>query len=369
MNTELKFKGSKFKIMQIADIQEDMPFNPDTIKLITLAIEKEKPDLVILTGDQIQGYHTCYKKDAKRKVEDCIFAFTEPMERLGIPFAMTFGNHDDDCAVTKDEQLEIYKKRKTFIHTAPRNESDSATYILRIKSSNGEKDILGVYLIDSNKKESDGAYSPVKKEQIEWYKSTRDSIEKELGAVLPSIVFQHIPLPEYYDTLERCSFFKKGRVEAYRDRKNQFYCLPESAPKGSFMGESPATPVINNGEFSAFKEKGDVFAVYVGHDHNNSYYLKKDGIDLGYTQGAGFNTYGPGDKRGVRVFVFDESDVRNYETYTVTMGELCSDKPSKPVKEFVLKTMPTSVETVKTFAKRLAVGVAAGYCVYRILKK
>lgn len=44
----------KIKIMQITDIQEISDVSPDTIKLINAALEEEKPDLVVLTGDQIK---------------------------------------------------------------------------------------------------------------------------------------------------------------------------------------------------------------------------------------------------------------------------------------------------------------------------
>ena len=92
----LNFNNGKFKIMQIADIQEDVPLNPDTVKLIDLALEKEKPDLVVLTGDQIHGYSPCYRSNAEEKAEICIDGFLEPIVRRNIPFAFTFGNHDDD---------------------------------------------------------------------------------------------------------------------------------------------------------------------------------------------------------------------------------------------------------------------------------
>ena len=53
----MKFnKGKKFKIMQITDIQEIPAVSPDTIALLEAAIETEKPDLVVYTGDQIKGY-------------------------------------------------------------------------------------------------------------------------------------------------------------------------------------------------------------------------------------------------------------------------------------------------------------------------
>ena len=58
----MKFnKDGKFKIMQITDIQEIYNVSNDTLKLLEAAVEKEKPDLVIYTGDQIKGYGVTYK--------------------------------------------------------------------------------------------------------------------------------------------------------------------------------------------------------------------------------------------------------------------------------------------------------------------
>ena len=44
-------KNRKFKIMQITDIQEIPAVSPDTSALLEAAVEAEKPDLVIYTGD------------------------------------------------------------------------------------------------------------------------------------------------------------------------------------------------------------------------------------------------------------------------------------------------------------------------------
>ena len=58
----MKFnKGKKFKIMQITDMQEIPAVSPDTIALLEAAIETEKPDLVVYTGDQIKGYGITYR--------------------------------------------------------------------------------------------------------------------------------------------------------------------------------------------------------------------------------------------------------------------------------------------------------------------
>ncbi len=363
----LHFSNGTFKIMQIADIQEDYPVNPDTVKLITLALDKEKPDLVVLTGDQVQAYHSCYKTDAEKKVKEVINAFITPIEERNIPFCMTFGNHDDDGSVSKDTQVKIYSSYTCSRFGTPRCEEDKGTYSLQIFDSAKEKEVFNLYMIDSNKKEPDGTYSPVKKEQIEWFREERERLKDKTGTYLPSFVFQHIPVPEFYDALIKCPKKEKGSVEAFKSRKNTFWKLDEkTVADGGFMHESPAVPEINNGEFAALKEKGDVLGIFVGHDHINSYITCKDGIDMGYCQGAGFNTYGPGDKRGVRIYTLDEKDIRNYKSYTATMGELCNYKPTKPVKEFVFSHMPSSVDEALKLARKtgVAIGIAAAACIF-----
>lgn len=49
-----------FRVLQMADIQDKPEVNRDTIRLIEAAIRETKPDLVVLTGDQIRGYDPAY---------------------------------------------------------------------------------------------------------------------------------------------------------------------------------------------------------------------------------------------------------------------------------------------------------------------
>ncbi len=356
----LKFNNGKFKIMQIADIQEDYPVNPDTIRLIDAALEREKPDLVILTGDQIQGYSHCYRTDTYNKVKKVIAEYTAPMTKRGIPFTITFGNHDDDCVTGKAAQLEIYGESECFIMGESHSKDDPGTHFINIKDSTGEKDIFALYLIDSNKKEPDGAYSPVRPDQLRWLEEAREN-----NGYIPAIAFQHIPVPEFYNVLKKVPFYTKGAVEAYKSRKNTFWLLPGDE---GFMGETPAVPEINNGEFEILKKHGDILGLFVGHDHINSFVRSLDGFDLGYTQGAGFNTYGPAEKRGVRMFELDENDLKAYSTYTVTAGELGVYEPTKKFQEFIYRNAPTSVDEVITNVKRVAVAAAAVTAAVKLIK-
>lgn len=370
MNNSLHFKNGKFKIMQITDTQEMHRVNPDTIKLISLALEREKPDLVVFTGDQTKGYSATFKGDTKRKITETLGEIFRPIIEHDIPFTATFGNHDRNCGIDNTEQMEIYKTFPGFIFSVPHYEGDKGTFSLSIKDSKNENDIFCIYLIDSNSKEKDGTYSPVFKDQVEWYKNERDRFVKENGEYLPSLVFQHIPVPEIFNAIKRVKKGSKGAVEAFYSHSNEFYALDkETINNGGFMHESPAAPDLNFGEFDAMKEKGDVLGIFFGHDHINSFVKNVDGIDLGYTQGSGFNVYGPGKNRGVRIFTLDEKNLKTYDTYTVTMADLCDYKPSKPFSEFFYTHTPSSVKQVEKAAKRATIAIAVIAAVTFTFKK
>ena len=357
-NKSLKFRNGKFKIMQIADTQEIPAVSPDTIKLIAAAVDAEKPDLVVFTGDQIKGYSSFFKgKKGKENVISTIKALIRPLEERNVPFTMTFGNHDGEAALKNNEQFEIYKQSPMFVYSDSASEDDKGTFCLSVS------DKFLVYLFDTHSKAEGGGYSGLNEGQIEWYRNTRDSFETPL----PSLAFQHIPTPEYFDIIKKVKRFTKGCVRAYGDHKNEFYALdPQSRGLRYFMGESPAAPFTNSGEVDAFLEKGEILGLYVGHDHNNSFVVNYKGIDLGYAQGAGFNVYGPGLNRGVRIFEIDECG--KYETRTVTFGELCGKEvKNKPL--FALYSyVPTSVSQVITTVKETALVAGAVIATAKIIK-
>lgn len=375
-NKKLTFsKDGKFKIMQIADVQESTTVSADTIKLISLAVQEEKPDLVVFTGDQLYGLLPVFRMgNPYVNVKQTLSDIVGPLEYHNIPFAVTFGNHDCQTGVSNKEQADIYTSFSQYVGGNYRNEEDKGTYTVPIYSEDGEEILFNLYLIDSNGQSITGEYLPVSEEQIEWYKKERDALFEKTGRYIPSVVFQHIPVPEFFDVIKKVDKGTKGSVEAFRTHKNEFYTLPEEIIiNGGFMYESPAIPDKNSGEFEALKEKGDVLSIFVGHDHINSFTAKLDGIDLVYTQGTGFNVYGPGRNRGVRIIELDKNDLTKVSSRTVTFGSLTNDKISAPVKEFVLTHIPSSMEQVKRIALWGSVAgigaLAIGAALYKKLKK
>lgn len=351
-NKSLNFNNGRFRIMQIADTQEIPAVSPDTIKLISAALDKEKPDLVVFTGDQIKGYSSFFMGEkGKSNVVSTLKTLIKPLEERGIHFTMTFGNHDGEAALGNNEQFEIYKESPMFVYADSVSENDKGTFCLNIS------DKFLIYLFDTHSKAEDGGYSGINGEQLSWYRSVRDSFETPL----PSLVFQHIPTPEYFDVIKKVKRFTKGCVRAYGNHKNEFYILdPHNSRVGDFMKEAPAAPYQNSGEIDAFLEKKEVLGLYVGHDHNNSFVANYKGIDLGYAQGSGFNVYGPGHKRGVRIFDIEENG--KYETRTVTFGELCGKEVKNKPKFAIYTYAPTSVSQVTTSVKEIALvaGAVAG---------
>ncbi len=357
-NKKLDFTNGKFRIMQIADTQEIPSVSPDTIKLISAALDAEKPDLVVFTGDQIKGYSSFFMGEkGKANVESTIKALIKPLEERNIPFTMTFGNHDGEAALKNGEQFEIYKQSPVFVYADAASEDDKGTFCLDI----GGKFL--VYLFDTHSKAQGGGYSGLNAGQIEWYRNTRDSYESPL----PSLAFQHIPTPEFFDVIKPVKRFTKGAVRAYGDHKNEFYTLdPNNSGLRDFMGESPAAPFTNSGQIDAFLEKGEMLGLFVGHDHNNSFVANYKGIDLGYTQGTGFNVYGPGLNRGVRIFDIDENGT--YGTKTVTFGELCGKEVKNKPKFAIYSYAPTNVSQVVTAVKEAAIVASAVAGVAAIIK-
>ena len=339
----------KFKIMQIADVQEGASVSPDTLRLIDLALTREKPELVVFTGDQIYGVHpSFYMGDKLKSAEKTIKTIADAVNRHNIPFAVTFGNHDNQVGLTNADQAEIYSRFEYCVHGEYAAEDDKGTFRLPLYCDS--EHVFDIYLIDSNGQSITGEYLPVSEKQLEWFKSEREKA-KENGKYTNGIVFQHIPVPEFFDVLKRVKFGTKGAVEAFRTHKGEFYVLPDEIVRnGGFMHESPAIPDRNSGEFDVLREKGNILALIVGHDHINSFVGENKGMKLIYTQCAGFNVYGPKLKRGVRIIELDKNNLSDFNTYTVTYEELTDEKLSAPLKEFILTHIPTSMEQVKRLA-------------------
>ena len=300
----------KFTILQFADIQDGYPMLTITKKLIKDTLDKVQPDLVVLTGDNISGGSTTTKVITRAAINEFMSIF----EKAGVPTAAVFGNHDDESALAdKDFQMSVYESYDCFVGY---NEGDiipgCGTYNLPIMSSDGERIAFNIWMTDSgtyNSENDRGGYACTTKEQIAWYVEKSNELKAQNGGIpVPSINFQHIIVPNIFDALVEC---EEGTPESV-PYGNRFITLPEGIE--GHLHETPCPPNYSNGQFEAFVQQGDVLATVSGHDHKNAFVIPHMGVDIINTPGVGFSSYND-ETVGSRVFVIDENDPENYETY------------------------------------------------------
>lgn len=290
MKPLLKFdKNGNFKIVQFTDLHEG-PNVDNTSKLMNKILEYEKPNLVVLTGDIVDG--KCKSPDDVKKA---ISHIAEPMEKRRIPWAVVFGNHDDEhFMMNKKGMMKLYMSFEFNISKLgyiPCNRIGN--YNILIESSKEKLPAFNIYMIDSGKYAPlfITGYSWINSTQIRWYKITAAKLKHKYKKTIPSIMFFHIPLPEF----------------------------PRAWEEGFISGkrlEKECSPMINSGLFNTLVKTGDVKGIFVGHDHLNNYCASLKGIKLGYAGHTGYGGYGKADvPHSARMFLINESDPANFTTW------------------------------------------------------
>ena len=96
-------KDGKLKIVQFTDIHwvAGKPETADAAANMNRILDEEKPDIVVYTGDVTTG------KPATEGLDKAL----EPVISRGIPYAVTFGNHDDEQDLTRTQLYEYIKKK------------------------------------------------------------------------------------------------------------------------------------------------------------------------------------------------------------------------------------------------------------------
>lgn len=345
----LKFnEDGTFKIFVVNDIQDDENVDQETIDLLRASLSKERgdrPDLVILNGDQLSDIEFNLGTSGYEKT---IHTICDIIEEAQIPFLFTYGNHDNDKSLVFpiSKQAKVYNSYNYCF--AANNGPDSGTYNNIVYGSDGKTMKLNIYMMNTGAWDLEGWLSGVTPCQQKWYRNTRDALAKANGGqVVPSIVFQHIPVKETYNVLKevnplttpnaiRGNFFGTAykayvldpdKLVKHPADEEHPYGTPQSAEEAVFASAICSEhPFKYTGQFASWLEKGDVFAAFFAHDHKNNFISKEQGIVLAYNRGFGFATEGDGDKRGGRMLVFNEKDITNFDFYNVTYKGVFPDR-------------------------------------------
>lgn len=324
--------NGKFKILQVSDLHlstgtgicrdavppsrgDKCSADPRTLSYLNAVFESEKPDLVVLSGDQVNG-------ETAPDAQSVVFKFAAICISHKIPFATIFGNHDDEGSLTREALMQLTHGLPYSLSEAGPPDIDGVGnyYIEVLGVGKSAHSAITLYMLDTHSYSPDErqfrGYDWIKKNQIDWFRATSQDLKrssKHTGYAHHhmDMAFIHIPLPEYRNTAE--------------------FATPQT---GSYL-EAPTAPGFNSGFRDALVAEG-VLAVSCGHDHVNDYCslsraaLDPDnddshgssgsskrndaaaGVWLCYAGGSGFGGYGgyDGYRRRVRVWEFDLNEAR-----------------------------------------------------------
>lgn len=296
-----------FKVMHLTDIHIGGGFmskgvDEKALNAVATMVTKEKPDLVIATGDI--AFPVPYTAGTFNNYSGAK-AFANLMESLGVYWDVTFGNHDAECysyfdreSVAKFYENEDYKY--CLFQSGPTDVDGYGNHVVEVKNSKG---IItqAIILIDSqayiknNLIESiKGTYDNIHPNQVEWYESEikrmnaeNEKISKDFVPV-KSLAFFHIPLVEMGDG------WNEFVENDFKDTDNFKYF-------DGVIGETGRRVYSGFGEDDMFEkmvELGSTKAMFNGHDHLNNTTFAYKGIQFSYGYSIDYFAYSGIDKLG-----------------------------------------------------------------------
>ena len=128
--------------MQFADLHfgEDAHKDKHTRAVQRRILEKEQPDLVVLSGDQVSGYAWDYRDGWFARQWANVVA---EIEAAGIPYATVMGNHDDEADLTRLQIFALERKHDaahnniSCTRRGPQGITGTSNYFLDVLDGNG----------------------------------------------------------------------------------------------------------------------------------------------------------------------------------------------------------------------------------------
>ena len=273
-----------FKILHLTDIHLGGSLSSSLKDQMALEACYEEilytqPDLVIVTGDMCfpMGIMSLSLNNSAP-----VRQFAAFMEKTGIPWAFTYGNHDTESISTiNSEQLDevyrslSYKTSGTLLY--PYTQPDiwgRNNQLIEIRNQDGSL-MTALFLIDSNAYTGEGlnTYDYIHDDQVEWYADEIDRLNREEGKTINSLVFFHIPLQEYKTATE---LYLEGSEEV------KYYFGENPGDHGGITNELVCCSEYPSKMFDTALELGSTTGFFCGHDHYNNASLEYKGIRLTY---------------------------------------------------------------------------------------
>jgi predicted MPP superfamily phosphohydrolase len=238
--------GYKFKIVQFADIHlgeaPESLWGPEqdkkTWSLIDSVLKKEKPDLIVLSGDQLSA------EDVRDNAAEYYKEMGERLTEYGIPWALVFGSHDDADYIFRGDNMTLPAKydrndlvridmqsRLSLTQRGPPELFGVTNYILDVHVD--DEPAAMIYMFDSG---GGSLPSQLQQNQVNYFYMSEQRY--------PAVAFQHYPT----------------RQLKYNEQK----CF-------GFNGEDVDPLNYDPGIVNAMSESTRVAFLGVGHNHGNQY--------------------------------------------------------------------------------------------------
>jgi hypothetical protein len=269
-----------FRVMQLTDIHWN--FDTDVARqkaYLTHIATTIQPDFIMITGDCLL--------DANEALANALY---DTFESWGIPYGITWGNHDRQGLYSP---AWMSKRAASGAHSYYREVDDQlmgrSNYVINlVDETNTPK--WQIYSFDSNSYTDGGAftykYDYIRDDQVAWYEEEAALAEQTAGHAVPSLAYFHIPLWEWEYAKESLES-KDGKVTASfgEIKEKSTVDVPGLANGIKFWVGAKHSKIFASAQ--AHRMKG----LFCGHDHANDWDATYQGITLGYGVKSGRELY------------------------------------------------------------------------------
>jgi len=297
----------KFKVVFFSDLQENLNVSEEVIELMNKILDKERPDLVVLGGNIFD--------DSIKSAEDLksfLDTVVAPMESRDIYWCHVYGTETNKtfASIPREVQKDIYQ---LYEHCISKFDGD---YVLPVLKNNSDEMAYNIWIMDTHSHLNDyiegledqvllnrslGSgqnFDTLRFSQVKWYWDTSVALEKHNGKAIPGMMYFHMPLSEF----------------------NLIYRNAEVTKMQGKRVEKVSSAELNPGMLWTCYEKGDVKAIFCGHDRSNDFSGTYMDILLGYTSTLGLDS--DESTRGARVVQLDQDDENGLTTWMVYVNNL-----------------------------------------------
>lgn len=241
-----------FSILQFSDTHFISGTTKKDVKTLTAvreAVARYKPELVVITGDMVEGEN----RDAKYNKKNAIQTIATLFEELKQYWAYVPGNNDGEVFGTARDVATLLSEYEHCILSNVPELTGATQYAVDLYAQNGENKRLvhSLLFLDSLARDENNEYDFIKSEQVQWAADKIAEKQKQNADVTVSMFF-HMNTPNFANA------GKSGRGYAgdYHPIPSDFY----TGIDGNYRLDSVT------------EESGAVGLVSIGHLHPQTNY-------------------------------------------------------------------------------------------------